>query len=60
VLIANKTHGKVLAMPVGLPFAASSGRELSDKPRRIPKNVQLACLDMIEELISPRRRGQTA
>jgi hypothetical protein len=34
-------------MPVSLPFAASSGRELSDKPRRIPKSVQLACLDMI-------------
>lgn len=33
-------------MPVSLPFAAS-GRELSDKPRRIPKSVQLACLDMI-------------
>jgi hypothetical protein len=34
-------------MPVSLPFAVSSGRELSDKPRRIPKTVQLACLDMI-------------
>jgi hypothetical protein len=34
-------------MPVSLPFAASSGRDLSDKPRRIPKSVQLACLDMI-------------
>jgi hypothetical protein len=34
-------------MPISLPFAASSGRELSDKPRRIPKSVQLACLDMI-------------
>jgi hypothetical protein len=34
-------------MPVSLPFAASSGRKLSDKPRRIPKSVQLACLDMI-------------
>jgi hypothetical protein len=33
-------------MPVSLPFAAS-GRDLSDKPRRIPKSVQLACLDMV-------------
>jgi hypothetical protein len=36
-------------MPVCLPFAASSGRDLSEKPRRIPKNVQLACLDMIHQ-----------
>jgi hypothetical protein len=36
-------------MPVSLPFAASSGRNLSDKPRRIPKSVQLACLDMIHQ-----------
>jgi len=36
-------------MPVNLPFAASSPRELSDKPRRIPKSVQLACLDMIHQ-----------
>jgi hypothetical protein len=36
-------------MPVNLPFAASSGRELSDKPRRIPKSVQLACLAMIHQ-----------
>jgi hypothetical protein len=36
-------------MPVNLPFAASSGRDLSDKPRRIPKSVQLACLDMIHQ-----------
>ena len=36
-------------MPVSLPFAASSPRELSEKPRRIPKNVQLACLDMIHQ-----------
>jgi hypothetical protein len=34
-------------MPINLPFAASSGRDLSDKPRRIPKSVRLACLDMI-------------
>ena len=34
-------------MPVNLPFAASSGRELSDKPRRIPKAIQLCCLSMI-------------
>ena len=40
---------KVLAMPVNLPFAASSPRELSDKPRPIPKSVQLACLDMIHQ-----------
>ncbi len=40
---------KFLAMPINLPFAASSGRELSDKPRRIPKSVQLACLDMIHQ-----------
>ena len=36
-------------MPVNLPFAASSPRELSDKPRRIPKSIQLACLDMIHQ-----------
>jgi hypothetical protein len=36
-------------MPVNLPFAASSGRDLNDKPRRIPKSVQLACLDMIHQ-----------
>jgi len=47
VFFANTTGEKVLAMPVSLPFAVSSGRELSDKPRRIPKSVQLACLDMI-------------
>jgi hypothetical protein len=41
--------GKSLAMPVSLPFAASSGRDLSNKPRRIPKSVQLACLDMIHQ-----------
>ena len=35
-------------MPISLPFAAS-GRELSDKLRRIPKSVQLACLDMIHQ-----------
>jgi hypothetical protein len=35
-------------MPVSVPFAAS-GRELSDKPRRIPKSVQLACLAMIHQ-----------
>ena len=45
----STTREKVLAMPVNLPFAASSPRELSDKPRRIPKSVQLACLDMIHQ-----------
>jgi len=49
VLIATTTREKVLAMPVSLPFAASSGRDLSEKPRRIPKNVQLACLAMIHQ-----------
>jgi hypothetical protein len=33
-------------MPISVPFAASPGRDLQ-KPRRIPKSVQLACLDMI-------------
>jgi hypothetical protein len=47
VSLAATTRGKVLTMPVGLPFATSSGRDLTDKPRRIPKSVQLACLDMI-------------
>jgi hypothetical protein len=36
-------------MPVNLPFAASSRRDLSDKPRRIPTAVQAACLSMIHE-----------
>jgi hypothetical protein len=36
-------------MPINLPFAASSGRDLSDKPRRIPKSVQSACLAMIHQ-----------
>ena len=36
-------------MSVNLPFAASSPRDLSNKPRRIPKSVQLACLDMIHQ-----------
>jgi hypothetical protein len=36
-------------MPVSLPFAASTARDVSDKPRRIPKSVQLACLDMIHQ-----------
>jgi hypothetical protein len=35
-------------MPVSLPIAAS-GRDASDKPRPIPKSVQLACLDMIHK-----------
>jgi hypothetical protein len=36
-------------MPVSVPFAASPGRDLADQPRRIPKAVQLACLDMIHQ-----------
>jgi hypothetical protein len=47
VFFPSTSREKSSAMPVNLPFAASSGRDLSDKPRRIPKNVQLACLDMI-------------
>jgi hypothetical protein len=49
VFFPSTNREKVLAMPVNLPFAASSPRELSDKPRPIPKSVQLACLYMIHQ-----------
>jgi hypothetical protein len=48
-ILSEPKPQKSPTMPVSLPFAASSGRDLSNKPRRIPKSVQLACLGMIHQ-----------